>query len=257
MKYLRTRSSHITWCHNKTQMIIITTCCSSFLIQQKPIAGAHQIDQRWGCWTWFCDLINCYTGTKIDVRTWFVSVSVQESKKWYSPTETDDVNIPVSDSRLVWKVGKGGWPFFEEKCQLQEEREKGRCLRFSDFLSPLQASCRPSSKKTLFCSFTQFPFTSSRLSATSLPLYSFIWPTPPHSSHCQPLVNQIDSTVREDSLPLYVCNLSAWHSTSPNLPCRNLSEDPYTYLNHIYAFRPCGYHIYHKPLALALILWRD
>lgn len=84
-------------------------------------------------------------------------------------------------------------------------------------------------------SLSQSPFISLPICQLPTPFTLFLMSPnslipPPLVSLCQPPLNQIDcrcvSTVREDSLPLYACNLSAWHSTSPNLPCHNLSADP-------------------------------
>lgn len=77
--------------------------------------------------------------------------------------------ISLSDSQLVGKVGKGGWPFCDKRCQLQEEQERGRCLlRFS---ACLLFSCT----RKLSAIFQEDSLSpnlplSLCLSATSLPL---------------------------------------------------------------------------------------
>lgn len=133
-------------------------------------------------------------------------------------------------------------------CQLQEEKERGQCvLRFSDFLSPVQESCRPSSKRTLFHSvflylsaypphlhslsdcphlYTHILSLSFHMKFLLTPLFSPLPHTLTLSGSVKSDRLQVCFTVEEDSLLLYACNLSAWHSTSPKLLYCNLSWDP-------------------------------
>lgn len=128
-----------------------------------------------------------------------------------------------------------------------EEQKRRRCLlRFGGCFSPVQESCRPSSKRTLLHSISLYlsAYLPPPLHPTPFCLQchpTSLLPPLPSLCLCQPLLNQIDcrcvTSRREDSLRLCAREPSLWHSASSNLPCRNLSTEPKTYINSVYTCR--------------------
>lgn len=166
------------------------------------------------------------------------------------PTGTDSVKEDIRDWQSVsWESGKRRMTFLWREVSAHGGAEKATVspplrwllLSCTRKLSAIFQEDSPSFNLPLsfYLSATSPPPNSTPLCMQCHPTS----PLPPLPSLClcQPLLNQIDcrcvTSLREDSLRLCACEPSLWHSASSNLPCRNLSTEPKTYINTVYTCR--------------------
>lgn len=147
----------------------------------------------------------------------------------------------------------GGWPFlFWREVSAPVGKRRGQCLLcFSEYLSSIRESCRPSSKRSLFhwvCLYLPAYLTKTLHSPC-------MWGSPKPLSWGPPSSLTLSSSGKWDRLQ--VCSLRGGFTAAeclkplimtPQLPqftvCQLILR-PKTQLNHIYACQPRAYSIYH------------